>query len=83
MAKKTEEKQTESKICFDNDLYLKLQSENINKRIKKFHRVKGIGNAVRFPIPFCGVTVCNLNSEDRNRQMTKTACFLHFGQVQY
>ncbi len=26
-----------SKICFDNDLYLKLQSENINKRIKKFH----------------------------------------------
>lgn len=37
MAKKTEEKQTESKICFDNDLYLNLQSENINKRIKKFH----------------------------------------------
>ncbi len=25
------------KICFDNDLYLKLQSENINKRIKKFN----------------------------------------------
>ena len=26
-----------NKICFDNELYLKLQSENINKRIKKFH----------------------------------------------
>ncbi len=26
-----------SKICFDNELYLKLQSENIAKRIKKFH----------------------------------------------
>lgn len=25
------------KICFDNDLYLKLQSEKINERIKKFH----------------------------------------------
>lgn len=25
------------KICFDNELYLKLQSENINKRIKKFN----------------------------------------------
>ncbi len=25
------------KKCFDNDLYLKLQSENINKRIKKFN----------------------------------------------
>ncbi len=24
-------------ICFDNELYLKLQSENINKRIKKFN----------------------------------------------
>lgn len=34
MAKK---EQKNSKICFDNDLYLKLQSENINKRIKKFH----------------------------------------------
>lgn len=30
-------KKKESKICFDNELYLKLQSENINKRIKKFH----------------------------------------------
>ncbi|MGN1201551.1 MAG: DUF1846 domain-containing protein [Candidatus Caccovivens sp.] len=27
----------ETKIGFDNELYLKLQSENINKRIKKFH----------------------------------------------
>ena len=34
MAKK---QQKTSKICFDNELYLKLQSENINKRIKKFH----------------------------------------------
>ena len=25
------------KTCFDNELYLKLQSENINKRIKKFN----------------------------------------------
>ena len=25
------------KICFDDELYLKLQSENINKRIKKFN----------------------------------------------
>jgi len=32
---KKEEKQNH--ICFDNELYLKLQSENINKRIKKFH----------------------------------------------
>ncbi|MDE6583694.1 MAG: DUF1846 domain-containing protein, partial [Clostridia bacterium] len=30
-------KETVNKSCFDNDLYLKLQSENINKRIKKFH----------------------------------------------
>ena len=28
---------TQPKVCFDNELYLKLQSENINKRIKKFH----------------------------------------------
>ena len=38
--KKTTSKQKETKnlnICFDNELYLKLQSENINKRIKKFH----------------------------------------------
>ncbi len=28
---------TSQKTCFDNELYLKLQSENINKRIKKFH----------------------------------------------
>ncbi len=26
-----------NKTCFDNELYLKLQSENINKRIKKFN----------------------------------------------
>ncbi len=37
MAKKTKAKAPENKICFDNELYLKLQSENINKRIKKFH----------------------------------------------
>lgn len=30
-------KSKENKICFDNELYLKLQSENINKRIKKFN----------------------------------------------
>lgn len=30
-------KQPESNICFDNELYLKLQSENIKKRIKKFN----------------------------------------------
>lgn len=30
-------KNIEKKVCFDNKLYLKLQSENINKRIKKFH----------------------------------------------
>ncbi len=36
--KKSKEcKSQEKKICFDNELYLKLQSENINKRIKKFH----------------------------------------------
>lgn len=35
---KKEKNNTKSNnICFDNDLYLKLQSENINKRIKKFH----------------------------------------------
>ena len=37
MKKTTENKSTENKSCFDNELYLKLQSENINKRIKKFH----------------------------------------------
>ena len=37
MAKKTEAKAPENKICFDNELYLKLQSENINKRIRKFN----------------------------------------------
>ncbi len=31
------ESENKTKICFDNNLYLKLQSENINKRIKKFH----------------------------------------------
>lgn len=30
-------KETVNKSCFDNELYLKLQSDNINKRIKKFH----------------------------------------------
>lgn len=38
--KNTEKKQknnAKNKICFDNELYLKLQSESINKRIKKFH----------------------------------------------
>lgn len=30
-------KNENNKTCFDNELYLKLQSENINKRIKKFH----------------------------------------------
>lgn len=38
--KDTEKKQknnAKNKICFDNELYLKLQSESINKRIKKFH----------------------------------------------
>lgn len=34
MKKKT---QSDSICCFDNDLYIKLQSENINKRIKKFN----------------------------------------------
>ena len=33
MKKQSKDKQ----ICFDNELYLKLQSENINKRIKKFN----------------------------------------------
>lgn len=28
---------TKTKVCFDNELYIKLQSENINKRIKKFN----------------------------------------------
>lgn len=36
MATKKVTKNTE-KVCFDNKLYLKLQSENINKRIRKFH----------------------------------------------
>ena len=27
----------EKEICFDNALYLKMQSENIDKRIKKFN----------------------------------------------
>ena len=27
----------QSNVCFDNELYLKLQSDDINKRIKKFH----------------------------------------------
>ncbi len=31
------DKEKTPKVCFDNDLYLKLQSENINKRIKKFN----------------------------------------------
>ena len=30
-------KKENKKTCFDNELYLKLQSENINKRIKKFN----------------------------------------------
>ncbi|MBP3620024.1 MAG: DUF1846 domain-containing protein [Clostridia bacterium] len=35
---KTKTSQTvEKKVCFDNELYLKLQTEQINKRIKKFH----------------------------------------------
>ena len=33
----TKKKTIERPVCFDNDLYLKLQSENINKRIRKFH----------------------------------------------
>jgi uncharacterized protein (UPF0371 family) len=37
MLKKDTKPTKENKICFDNELYLKLQSENINKRIKKFH----------------------------------------------
>ncbi len=37
MKKTTEKTKAENKTCFDNELYLKLQSENINKRIKKFH----------------------------------------------
>lgn len=37
MAKKEKNTEPNQKICFDNELYLKLQSENINKRIKKFH----------------------------------------------
>lgn len=36
-AKASKQTSKVSKICFDNELYLKLQSENINKRIKKFH----------------------------------------------
>lgn len=38
--KKMKEKKKEkssNNVCFDNDLYIKLQSENITKRIKKFH----------------------------------------------
>jgi len=36
--KKNEKKQkSKPTVCFDNELYLKLQSENITKRIKKFH----------------------------------------------
>ena len=35
--KKTTSKEKNGKVCFDNELYLKLQSENIQKRIKKFH----------------------------------------------
>lgn len=35
--KKTEPSYENKSIGFDNELYLKLQSENINKRIKKFH----------------------------------------------
>ncbi len=35
--KKEEKKTKNNKICFDNDLYIKLQSESINKRIKKFN----------------------------------------------
>lgn len=34
---KTKENNLQKPICFDNNLYLKLQSENINKRIRKFH----------------------------------------------
>lgn len=34
---KTRQETKNTKVCFDNDLYLKLQSESINKRIKKFH----------------------------------------------
>ncbi len=34
---KTKSEEKNRKICFDNELYLKLQSENINKRIKKFN----------------------------------------------
>lgn len=34
---KTKKDSLQNKIGFDNELYLKLQSENINKRIKKFH----------------------------------------------
>lgn len=37
MKKNNDSKASKQNICFDNELYLKLQSENINKRIKKFH----------------------------------------------
>ena len=35
--KKEKKKNENKKVCFDNELYLKLQSESISKRIKKFH----------------------------------------------
>ncbi len=35
--KNTDNKSKPKNICFDNKLYLKLQSENINKRIRKFN----------------------------------------------
>lgn len=35
--KKETSKNENKKVCFDNELYLKLQSESISKRIKKFH----------------------------------------------
>ena len=34
---KAKQETKNTKVCFDNELYLKLQSESINKRIKKFH----------------------------------------------
>lgn len=35
--KQTKNVKSKTKICFDSELYLKLQSENISKRIKKFN----------------------------------------------
>lgn len=37
MTNEKKTKKTKTKTCFDNEKYLKLQSESLNKKIKKFH----------------------------------------------